>query len=66
MLFYINPHTHVPQKVADEVVFRRFQGKELEFFQSNLTDPPKIFDAHLSIQRSGFVSKFLNRIYPII
>ena len=32
MLFNINPHTPIAQRVADEVVFRRFQGKELEFF----------------------------------
>ena len=28
----INPHTPVAQKIADEVVFRRFQGEGLEFF----------------------------------
>ena len=27
-----NPHTPVAQKVADEVVFRRFQGEGVEFF----------------------------------
>ena len=38
----------VAQKVADEVVFRRFQGEEVEFFlKSDLTDPPQIFDGHL-------------------
>ena len=26
-----NPHTPVAQKVADEVVFRRFQGEGVEF-----------------------------------
>ena len=36
------------QKVADEVVFRRFQGEGVEFFfKSDLNDPPQIFDAHL-------------------
>ena len=37
----------VAQKVLDEVVFRRFQGEEVEFFKSALTDPPQIFNAHL-------------------
>ena len=27
-----NPQSPVAQKVADEVVFRRFQGEEVEFF----------------------------------
>ena len=27
-----NPHTPVAQKVADEIVFRRFQGEGVEFF----------------------------------
>ena len=33
MLFLIvlNPHTAVAQKVADEVVFRRFEGEGVEF-----------------------------------
>ena len=29
---YPNPHMSVAQKVADEVVFRRFQGEGVEFF----------------------------------
>ena len=29
---FINPHTPVSQKIADEVVFRRFQGEGVEFF----------------------------------
>ena len=29
----VNPHTPVAQKVADEVVFRRFQGEGVEFFE---------------------------------
>ena len=28
----INHHTPIAQKVADEVVFRRFQGEGVEFF----------------------------------
>ena len=28
----VNPHTPVAQKVADEVVFRRFQGEVVKFF----------------------------------
>ena len=30
--FKINPPAPVAQKIADEVVFRRFQGEEVEFF----------------------------------
>ena len=28
----VNPYTPVAQNVADEVVFRHFQGEEFEFF----------------------------------
>ena len=28
----LSPHSPVAQKVADEVVFRRFQGEGVEFF----------------------------------
>ena len=28
----LNPHAPVAQKVAEEVVFRRFQGEGIEFF----------------------------------
>ena len=31
-LISFNIHTPVEQKVADEVVFRRFQGKGVDFF----------------------------------
>ena len=31
----LNPHTPVAQKVADEVVFRRFQGEGVEFLLEN-------------------------------
>ena len=34
----VNLHTPVAQKVADEVVFRRFQGEGVEFFKSDLID----------------------------
>ena len=45
---YFNPQTSVAQKIADEVVFRRFRGEGVAFFKSDLTDPtPQIFDAHL-------------------
>ena len=30
---YLNPQAPVAQKVADEVVFRRFRGEGVEFFQ---------------------------------
>ena len=29
---FLNPHTPVAQKSADEVVFRHFQGEGVEFF----------------------------------
>ena len=35
-----NPQAPVAQKISDEVVFRRFKGKESSFFKSDLTDPP--------------------------
>ena len=31
ILFNVNPHAPVAQVVADEVVFRRFQGEGVEF-----------------------------------
>ena len=31
------------RKVADEFVFRRFQGRDDFFFKSDLTDPPSDF-----------------------
>ena len=47
-IIILNPQAPVAQKVADEVGFRRFQGKEVEFFlnRTSLT-PPQIFDAYL-------------------
>ena len=46
--FELNPQAPVAQKIADEVVFRRFEGEGVEFFfKSDLTDPPQIFYAHL-------------------
>ena len=43
-----NPQAPAAQKVADEVVFRRFQGVRGDFFlnRTSLT-PSQIFDAHL-------------------
>ena len=32
-VFLINPQAPVAQKVADEVVFQRFRGEGVEFFQ---------------------------------
>ena len=37
----IDSQAPVAQKIADEMVFRRFQGEEVEFFKSDLTDPPQ-------------------------
>ena len=42
----LNPHAPVAQKIADELVFRRSKGEVVDFFKSDLTDPPQIFDAH--------------------
>ena len=40
-LSLINPQAPVAQKIADELVFRRFQGEEVEFFlnRTSLTLP---------------------------
>ena len=38
-----NPQAPVAQKTADEVVFRHFQGEEVDFLKSDLTDPPSDF-----------------------
>ena len=40
---FIKSHTPVAQKVADELVFRRFQDEGVEFLKSDQTDPPEIF-----------------------
>ena len=42
-----NPHTPVAQKIADEVVFWRFQGEGVEFFLIEPHWPPQILDAHV-------------------
>ena len=42
-LIVFNPQAPVAQKIADEVVFRRFQSEGVEFFISDLTDPPSEF-----------------------
>ena len=39
----INPHTPIAQKVVDEMVFRRFQGKGVEFFLIGPHWPPSDF-----------------------
>ena len=39
LVAFINPQAPVAQKIADEVVFRRFKGERAEFFFSDLTDP---------------------------
>ena len=49
----MNPQAPVAQKIADDVVFRRFQGEGVEFSKSYLTaPPPEIFDAHLLKKKS--------------
>ena len=40
---YINPQAPVAHKIADEMVFRRFQDEGVEFFRSDLSDPPSAF-----------------------
>ena len=54
----INPLAPVAQKIADEVVFRRFQGEGVEFFKSDLTDSPQIFDARLLENIDSSSSRF--------
>ena len=46
------------QKIANEVVFRRFQDEESDFFKSDLTDPPQIFDTHLLVNTDLSSSRF--------
>ena len=36
------PSGAVAHKIADEVVFRHFQGEGVEFFKSDLTDPLRL------------------------
>ena len=43
ILIELNPHTPVPQKIADEVFFDVSKVKESSFFKSDLTDPPSDF-----------------------
>ena len=38
-----NPHTPVAEKVADEVVFRRFQSEGVEFFFNRTSLTPLRF-----------------------
>ena len=58
-LMNFNPQGPVAQKIADEVVFRRFQGEGVEFFfKSDLTDPPQIFDAPLLVNTDLSPSRF--------
>ena len=59
----INPQAPVAQKIADKVVFRRFQGEGVEFFKSDLTDPPQIFDAHLMENTNLHPSLFSGFLY---
>ena len=42
--FFLNTPAPVAQKVADEVVFRRFLGEVVDFFSIG---SPQIFDVHL-------------------
>ena len=68
--YEFKPQAPVAQKIADEVVFRSFQGKGVEFFlnRTSLT-PPQIFDAHLfentdlSPSRFHFSVGFISRSY---
>ena len=53
-----NPQTPVAQKIMDEVVFQPFQGEGVEFFKSDLTNSPQIFDAHLLENTDLSPSKF--------
>ena len=47
-IMHINPQAPVAQKIADELVFRRFQGEGVEFFKIGPHLPPiKFFGAHL-------------------
>ena len=51
----VNPQAPVAQKVANEVVFRRFQGEGVDFFVIGPHWPPQIFDSHL-LKNTNFSS----------
>ena len=59
-----NPHTPVAEKIADEVVFRRFQSEGAEFFKISL--PPSDFscvlleNTDLSLSRFHFSVGFIS------
>ena len=67
---WLNPHAPVAQKIADEAVFRRFQGEEVEFFKIGPHWPPirflmRIFleTIDLSPSRFRFSVVFISRSY---
>ena len=66
---YVNPQAPVAQKIADEVIFRPFQGEGVEFFlnRTSLTPLSQSFDANLlentdlSSSRFHFSVGFISR-----
>ena len=48
-LSFVNPHTPVAQKVADEVVFRRFKGEGV-FLKLDPIDPPLRFSMRIFLK----------------
>ena len=44
----LNLQAPVAQEISDVVVFRRFQGEGVDFFQIGPNCPPQIFDAELA------------------
>ena len=63
-----NPHTPVAQKVAYEVVFRRFQGEGVEFFLNRTSLTPSNFGCasfgkyQLKPSQLSFFSGFYTKI----
>ena len=62
----VNPQAPVAQKVADEVVFRRFGGEGVEFFFNRTSvTPPQIFEARL-LENTNSSHSELNTLKKIL
>ena len=58
-VFRLNHHAPVAQKIADEVISRRFLGEGVEFFfKSDLTDPPSDFFMRIFWKKDLSPSRF--------
>ena len=61
----LNPKTPIALKITDKVVFRRFRGEGVEFFKSDLTDPPSEFfcASFVKYRLKPFQISFLSGFY---